>query len=144
MKHVLALFVFVASFAHAAEIKVFEAPVDYFRPMARSYYAINQQMGRAWVEIEMYDPNGNGEAGNGSAWYREKVPGLAFDAATSTITLDHGGQIIECATVTFGRFRTVRVRETGCQLQTRRVRLTFDDGYRTYKRDYHQVFLITR
>ena len=144
MKHLLALLFFVSTFVHAAEIKVFEEPVDFFRPGARSFFAINMEMGRAWVEVEFFDPNRSNESGHGSAWYKQKVEGLSYNPSTSSIVLEKDGELIECATVFRGRFRTLRIRQTGCELVTRKVKLTFDDGYRSYKRDYHQVFLITK
>lgn len=143
MKFLAALMVLITTSVFAVEIKVAETPVDFFRPEARAAFAVNQSMGRAWIELEMYDSRGNGEVGNGSVVSRHKVEGLVFNAATSTIALTHEGQLFECATVS-RRWYGTRINPTGCELKIRKVKLTVDDGYNSYKRDFFQVHLKTK
>lgn len=142
MKAFLVMFLFVASFAHAVEVKVTETPVDYFRPNAKSTFAINKEMGRAWVEVEIFD-RAHGDRETASATLKVKVDGLVYDEASSSVLFTHEGQVFECASVTRRWYGTV-IRPTGCDLRTRKVKLTYDDGYQTYKRDFHQVHLVTK
>lgn len=142
MKAFLVLFLFVSTLAHAVEIKVSEMPVDFFRPNAKATFEVNKEMGRAWVEVEMFD-RAHGDAGAGSSWTRVKVQGLVFDEAQSAITLTHEGQVFECASVTRRWYGTV-IRPTGCVLQTRKVKRTYDDGYNTYKREVFEVSLMIK
>lgn len=142
MKAFFVLFLMLASVAHAVEVKVSEMPVDFFRPNAKAAFEINKNNGRAWVEVEMFDQS-HGDGGAGSSWTRVKVEGLVFNESLSAITLTHEGQLFECASVTRRWYGTV-IRPTGCVLQTRKVRRTYDDGYNTYKRDVFEVTLVTK
>lgn len=142
MKVFLVLFLLASSLAQAVEVKVSETPADHFRPNAKATFEVNKEAGRAWIEVKMYDHE-YGDAGAGASYTREKVPGLVYDQTSSTITLTHEGQVFECATVTRRWYGTI-VRPTGCMLQTKKVKLTYDDGYQTYKRDYVQVNLLTK
>lgn len=142
MKAFLVLFLFVSTLAHAVEVKVSETPTDFWRPNVRANFAVNQEAGRAWVEVEMYD-RAHGQNGNGSVSTRVKVEGLAFDQASSSITFTHEGQVFECATVS-RRWYGTKISPTGCDLKMRKVKLTVDDGYNTYRREFVQVHLVTK
>lgn len=144
MKLLAVMTFFLATSLFAAEIAVTELPVDYVRPLARATFAVNPDLGRAWVDIEQHDQtNGSGEAGSISLWTRAKVNGLSFDQASSTITLVHNGELIECANVV-RKWYGIRIYNTGCQLETRRITRTIDDGYDTFKRDFFVVTIKTK
>lgn len=142
MKVFLGMLLFVASVAHAVEVKVAQVPVDHFRPKAEVSYAINKDAGRAWIEVDLSDTNRRGD-GFGRTTVRSKVEGLVFNAETSTIQFTHEGQLFDCATVT-RRWYGNKIRPTGCELKIRKVTVQEDDGYRWMKRTYHQVFLVTK
>lgn len=142
MKAFLVLFLFVSSLAHAVELKVTETPVDFFRPNAKSTFAVNKELGRAWVEVEMFD-RAHGNRETASYTLKVKVEGLVYDEASSTVVLTHDGQVFECATVS-GRWYGTVIRPSGCELRIRQVKIIQDDGYQTYKRDFHQVNLVTK
>jgi hypothetical protein len=144
MKLLTLMTFFLATSVFAAEFTVTELPVDFIRPFARATFAVNQDLARAWVEIEQHDhTHGSGEAGTVSLWTRAKVNGLSFDQGSSTITLVHDGELIECAKV-IRKWYGTRIYNTGCQLETRRVTRTIDDGYNTFKRDFIVVTLKTK
>lgn len=142
MKAFLVMFLFASTLAQAVEVKVSETAVDFWRPNARAHFAVNKEAGRAWVEFEMYD-RVHGQNGNGSVSTRVKVEGLVYDEASASITLTHEGQVFECATVS-QRWYGTKIRPTGCELKLSKVKRTIDDGYFSYKRDFHQVHLITK
>ena len=142
MKAFLVMFLFVSTLAQAVEVKVSETQTDFWRPNVRANFAVNKEAGRAWVEIEMYD-RAHGQNGNGSVSTRVKIQGLAFDEASSSITLTHEGQVFECAHVS-QRWYGLKIQPTGCELKDRKVKLTIDDGYNTYRREFVQVHLVTK
>jgi hypothetical protein len=135
---------FVTTSVFAAEITITEIPVDVFRPLSRALFAVNPDLGRAWVEVEQHDhTHGGGEVGTTSVWTRAKVSGLVLDQASWKITLTHEGQLFECANVV-RRWYGTRIFNTGCVLETKRVTRTIDDGYNTSKRDFVVVTLKTK
>lgn len=144
MKSFLAALVLVSGFSQAAEIKVYEAATTPWTKFIKGNFAVNKQMGRAWVEVELSERGrGPRDSRDIPSYARAKVEGLYFDAETSKIMLEHEGQLIECGYRT-GRGIFKRIKETGCKFEARRERRLFDDGFRTYTQDYNQLFLVTK
>lgn len=143
MKHLIALLVLVSGFAHAAEIKVFEAPSGPWAQIIDGNFAVNKTMGRAWVEVEISERARGPHRDTARSFSKAKVEGLTYDMETSKIMLDLNGQSVECAYVTNRRFFST-IKETGCSLVPRKEKRIFDDGYRTYKVEYLQLFLVTK
>ena len=137
----------LVSIANAAEVKVFDAPVSFGQNTVSASFAVNKDLGRAWVNVitgsstTMTDPDRDD-----SSSYRMKVKGLSYDKAASAIVLDVDGQIVECAAVSsWGRsiFRRDVIKSTGCKLVTKIVRVNYDNGYEIEKRRHAQVFIVT-
>jgi hypothetical protein len=144
MKFFALLTLIVCAPVFGAVVTVTEIPVDFFRPNTRASFAVNKDLGRAWVEIEQHDnTNGSGEAGNVSLWTRAIVNGLVFNESLSKITLTYEGQLFECADVV-RKWYGIRITNTGCELETKRITRTIDDGYNTFKRDFILVTLKTK
>ena len=81
-----------ASFAHADSIKIYEGST--FRNV-KAKFQVNPEKGRAWVELYL----NNNVKGYSARTLRAptlkvKVPGLSFDANTSSIVLASEGQLI--------------------------------------------------
>jgi hypothetical protein len=99
-------------------------------------FMVNEEMGRAWIEFSASDRDPD----SSSIEFRTKVDGLSFDANTSSVVLDHEGQIVTCAkVVTKGRsiFSSRVVKPTGrCTFKGAWRTIIYDDGYemkKTYK-----------
>lgn len=141
----LALLLLVTN-VFAAEIKVFDLP-DTNRSQAYTQFNVNHDLNRAWVEFIVKETFSNIDRGQRGEFYREQVPGLSFDSSRGVITLDHEGQLIDCATVVRrGRFifRHNKVTNTNCHFDTKRVKVEVDNGYEVRKERRLQVFLITQ
>lgn len=140
MKSLIALVVLVCSFAHAAEIMVHEADSSVAKVMKGSF-EVNPAMNRAWVDVVMQDRLSGRDVGRSFA--SVKVPGLSFDSASSRVMLEIDGQQVECGYRTgWGIFK--RIVETGCTFTTKLERRLYDDGFRTYMKEYRQLYLVTR
>ena len=111
---------------------------------ATQQFAINPDLGRAWVEVSISsnDPDG---AGNDDL-ERIKIEGLTYDAQTGEINLDHEGKITTCAEFkVVGRsiFRTKMIRmSSNCKFQGRWRKLTYDNGFEIKQTEKYEIFLI--
>jgi hypothetical protein len=144
VKKTILLFGLLAmSLAQAEEIKVmelshYEISGGYVRPQ----FAINEELGRAWVEVTVSQlhPDGDGEVG----MYRTQVPGLSYDKVNETINLEIEGRLVECATLKeSGRFvfRSKVLKETSCKLDTRWKKVSYDDGFEIKTTKKLEIFL---
>jgi hypothetical protein len=110
--------------AFAAEIKIYEAPA-WRHDMAEGSFGINEELGRAWVELALSDRMSD----SGPDYQRIKVEGLSLVGGSVVLAVE--GQQVECAVVkTVGIFRTRVARATGnCKFVTRRFNQMVDDGF---------------
>lgn len=127
----LSISILMMGTAFAGEITVFDKSwyeIGYNVSVSQEF-VVNEEMGRAWIEISVSDTDPE----SSSTEFRTKVDGLSFDTETSSIVLDHEGQIVTCANViTKGRsvFRTRVVRPTGrCSFKGAWRKITYDDGF---------------
>lgn len=135
----------MSSIAYSAEYKVFEKETSAFYKEIESHYAINTELGRAWIAITVGERLNGRRTEYPRSHYRQKVEGLYYDQNTKAIMLESDGELIECATVGRGRiFRNLVIKSTGCRLESKVAYKTIDDGYNQYRRRVFQVFLITK
>ena len=126
------------------DIKVMDLPRG-VRSEVKASFEINRELGRAWVTATQIESYGSPRRNDQRRTYQKaQVPGLSFDKETSTIMLEHEGALVECAKVTSrGRsiFRYESIKNTGCQLEVKKVRVSVDDGYHRSKTDRYHVYL---
>lgn len=140
---VLTLVFFLWSAARASENIVIEIPAPFWQTEARASFEINRDLGRAWVSIKTWDRS-MARRDRSYGKYREQVPGLSFDKATSAIVLDQDGAITSCANVSSrGRsiFRYDHITPTNCVLRVKKIMKEVDNGYRVRKIEMIQVIL---
>lgn len=125
----LALGLSLATAASAMEsAPIFKAPIAASEASKSKRFAINPELGRAWVEINIWhDPSERNE------FHRVQVPGLSYQRETAEVVFDAGGRSVVCATVRqsgFGIFKHPRVVPTGaCELTRRYVQTPVDNGF---------------
>ena len=140
---VLAFSLLVSSLTFAAEVKIYEAPT-WMGDSASATFAVNEELGRAWVEIHISD---NYDVEDMGTTERVKVPGLSYDNSAKAILLDIDGQLVECAQLKkrgISVFRHNLIKESGCHFTSKVVKKMVDDGFEIKKKNYLQVFLITK
>lgn len=132
MKLIALLFALtLTSVAHAESFDIFEAQYNGRTPTVTTQFAVNKQLGRAWVEINVDNSDADSSLGNDD--YRTKVEGLRLDVASNTIVLERDGQLIECAKWKRGGFFGIsEYKPTGCKFSHRLIKKTVDDGFETY------------
>lgn len=127
-----ALVLFTASLSFAKEVVVFEFSNYSFSYGVNSSFAVNEEMGRAWVEIEVVEDTNYSQSSR--KYYARKFEGLSYNEALQAVVYENDGQLVECAKVRHGGriFRGLSVKATGnCKFNHRYVKVPYDDGYRT-------------
>lgn len=132
--------------AFAGEITVFDKSwyeIGYDVTVSQEFM-VNEEMGRAWIEFSVNDRDPE----SSSIEFRTQVDGLSFDANTSSVVIDHEGQIVTCANVvTKGRsvFRMRVVKPTGrCSFKGAWRTIVYDDGYEMKKTHKYSVKMIIK
>ena len=145
-KLIIALSMLVASLAQAEEIKM-KSISEYLlwgAATATAEFAINPEMGRAWVEVEVSSNLSDG--GGSSDVERIKLEGLTFDQQTGEINLDRDGKITTCAQYKMvGRsiFRSMMIKMTeNCKFQGRWRTWSYDNGFEIKQTKQYEIFLI--
>lgn len=142
MKSLFVFLILISGLVQAAEVKVYETAKDQWTNVIQGSFAVNPDMDRAWVSVVVADRLYGRDVQRS---YRDvKVPGLYFDSATRQVMLQHEGELIECGVQRGNNIFTRRIVKTNCKFEVRSERRVFDDGYRTYKREYLQLFLVTK
>jgi hypothetical protein len=141
----MALLLMLTCAAKASEIKVLDMPsINFYRLNAS--FKINKELNRAWVEVAIRNRNNHPSSGIYKI-HRQKVPGLSYDEATSSIVLDADGQLFECAKVvtrTSSIFWDHKITNTNCSLTSKEVTVIIDNGFELIKERRLQVFLVTK
>lgn len=133
--------------AIASEIKVASEIVSYDEDIVDAKLVINGQLGRAWVEYDVREDDGE------DYFYSEKrvkVEGLIYDKKTSQVVFLNGVEKIVCATTIvrprrFFRGTVMNIHSTGsCSFEVRKERIAVDDGYTVTMKKVDSLYLIIK
>jgi hypothetical protein len=110
------------------EARIFSAPASGLDAAKSTRFAINPELGRAWVELTMdYSLTETSET------IRIAVPGLRYDAEGRSVVLATEDRTVVCASVErrgWGWLRHDRIEPTGaCALSARYVDVPVDNGF---------------
>ncbi|MES2884191.1 MAG: hypothetical protein V4709_05270 [Pseudomonadota bacterium] len=107
---------------------IFKAPIAEQEASKSKRFGINSELGRAWVEIDIYK-----DQAETSDTYRVAVPGLSYDKNVSQIVYSSEGKSVVCANVREAGgwiFKSQRIEPTGdCELTRKYVKVPIDDGF---------------
>jgi len=139
IKKILLCFVAVISVsgvARAAEIVVFEAPVDESQAV-NAKFDVDSELGRAWVDVENVDS----EFQTSRTVVNRKVDGLSYDSEAKEVLYNVGDGAVVCAEArNFLGMTTLR--STGnCPLKVSYEKRTVDDGFRPSTETFAKVTL---
>lgn len=123
---------------HAEPATIFKAPLSAIDGNKTKRYAFNAELGRAWVEVEIYHP-----FTETSTLHQVAVPGLSYDRDARRIVHASPDGTAICAEVReAGRwiFRHERIEPTGnCELKPRYTRQPVDTGFAVHEVEYFEV-----
>lgn len=108
--------------------RIFNTPTGAAEASKSKRFGINDELGRAWVEVEMYY-----STSESTDYHQVAVPGLSYDRERAEVVFDAEGRRVVCATVEQrGRwiFAHQKIEPTGaCELTHRYVKVPVDNGF---------------
>ena len=112
----------------AESTPIFKTPIAQQEASKSKRFGINSELGRAWVEIDIYR-----DQVETSDTYRVAVPGLSYDKGVGQIVYSSEGKSVVCANVREAGswiFKSQRIEPTGdCELTRKYVKVPIDDGF---------------
>lgn len=121
---------------------IFQAEIGAADASKFKRFVINPDLGRAWVEIDIYQ-----DLFETQETHRVAVPGLTYNPQTAQVLYEVGGQQVVCATVEKGGawiFTHDRIEPTGnCEFRRHYATVQVDDGFSVQTQQRMEVRLIT-
>jgi hypothetical protein len=124
--------------ADAAPVIVFEAPQDNWNQKVSADFAVNRELGRAWVDVQV-ETNPIGDEPIDREVISKAVEGLYYDSARKQVLYRAASGTIVCAEdATF--FWRAYLKSTGqCLLTPGTEQRKVDDGFRIRERTMAKV-----
>jgi len=131
----------VASFggvADAAQITVFEAPLDNLNQEVSADFAADRERGRAWIDVQL-ETDLVGEGTPGREVISKAVAGLFYDSARKQVLYRTAAGTVVCAQDATFFWRTY-LRSTGqCLLTPTSEQRKMDDGFKVREQTVAKV-----
>lgn len=131
----------VASFggvADAAQVIVFEAPLDNWNQEVSADFAANRELGRAWIDVQV-ESTAFGEEPVPREVISKAVEGLYYDKARKQVVYRTATETVVCAEDATFVWRTY-LKSTGqCLLTPRAEQHKVDDGFKIRERTVTKV-----
>lgn len=126
--------------AKETQQRIFKTPASAFVPNPSKNFAVNPELGRAWVEVNLFYPSSEMTES-----HRVAVPGLRYDRERAEVVFENAQQRVVCATVQesgWWIFSHNRVRPTGdCELTHRYEEHPSDNGFTVEHIEHFEVHL---
>jgi hypothetical protein len=115
--------------ADAAQVIVFEAPLDNWKQGVSADFAANRELGRAWIDVQL-ETESIGEEPPDREVISKAVEGLYYDATRKQVLYRTATETVVCAEDASFLWMT-HLRSTGqCLLTARTEQRKVDDGFR--------------
>ncbi len=125
--------------ADAAQIIVFEAPLDNWNEEVSAHFAANRELGRAWIDVQVESTNPIGEEPLERELISKAVDGLYYDAARKQVLYRTATETIVCAADASFLWRSF-LKSTGqCLLTPRYEHRKMDDGIKIREQTIAEV-----
>ena len=134
------VFVSLVGVADAAQIVVFEEPINDWNQSVSAEFAVNRKLGRAWIDVKVTTERYTEEPPTAEVTMK-MVEGLYYDSARKQVLYRTASEPIVCAEdATF--LWTTHLKSTGqCLLKPRTEQRKVDDGFNVREQAVAQVFL---
>jgi len=114
--------------ANAAQLIVFEQPLTRWNEEVRAEFAVNRELGRAWVEVGLTTAD-LGEGPPETVVIPKAVEGLYYDPARKQVLYRTGSEVTVCAEDAKFLFATYLKNTGQCLLTPRSEKRNVDDGF---------------
>lgn len=125
--------------ADAAQVTVFEAPLDNSHQQVSADFAVNRELGRAWIDVQVESTNPLGEERLGREVTSKAVEGLYYDSARKQVLYRTATETVVCAedaTLLWSNY----LKNTGlCLLSSHTEQRKMDDGFKIRERTVAKV-----
>ncbi len=125
--------------ANATPVIVFEAPFDKWHQEVSANFAVNRELGRAWIDVKVTTESYSEEPRREEV-IMKMVDGLYYDSSHKQVLYRTASGPIVCAEDSTFLWVT-ELKSTGqCQLRQRSEQRKVDDGFDTREESIAQVF----
>ena len=129
-----------AGAAQAAQITVFERPLENWDRDVSAAFAVNRELGRAWIEVQV-DPINIGEEPPAPVVIPQRIEGLYYDPARKQVLFRTTTGTVVCAEDAKLLWSTY-LKSTGqCSLTSVSEQRKVDDGFNVAERKVGKVVL---
>jgi len=129
-----------AGAAHAAQITVFERALEPWDQGISAGFAVNRELGRAWVDVQL-DPTNIGEEPPAPVVISKRIEGLYYDSARGQVLYRAATGTVVCAEDAKFLWSTT-LKSTGqCSLNSVSERRKVDDGFNVGEQTVGKVVL---
>jgi len=125
--------------AHADQVIVYEAPLNSDQQVSANF-AVNRELGRAWVDVEVRSSMSGSEALFELPIERQ-VDGLYYDSAQKQVLYRTAAGAIVCAEDATALGATYLKSTGNCSLIPSTEQRSVDDGFAVYERTVAKVIL---
>ena len=115
--------------ANAKQLIVFEAPLDGWQREVSADFAVNRDLARAWIDVQVESTSPGDELPNVQV-ISKTVEGLSYDQARKQVLYRTATESIVCAEDAKFLWRTYLKATGRCQLTPSREQRKVDDGFR--------------
>jgi hypothetical protein len=116
--------------ANAAQLIVFEAPLDNWKKVVSADFVANRELGRAWIDVQVEWSNSIGEEPAEREVTSKAVEGLYYDSARKQVLYRTATETVVCAEDATFLWSTY-LKSTGqCLLTPRTEQHKVDDGFK--------------
>ena len=124
--------------ADAEEVIVFEAPLQNWRNEVSADFAVNRELGRAWIDVQVESTN-QGEEPPSREVISKRVEGLSYDPARKQVLYQTATGSIVCAEDAKFLWRTYLKTTGQCRLSPLYEQRKVDDGFTIGERTVAKV-----
>jgi hypothetical protein len=124
--------------ADAATVLVFEAPLDNWGQDVSADFAVDRELGRAWVDVVLTTNTQGDEPVTREASPRH-IDGLYYDAARKQVLYRSASETIVCAEDSTFLWRTYLKSTGSCLFSPRIEKRKIDDGFHIHEKNIAKV-----
>ena len=125
--------------ANASQITVFEGPQDSWRQQISADFAVNRELGRAWVDVQIQPSNYIGEGVPLPDVIMRAVEGLYYDSASKQVLYRTATESIVCAEDATLLWSTYLKSTGNCRLTASTEQRKIDDGFNVHEQTVGRV-----
>jgi hypothetical protein len=125
--------------ADAAQVIVFEAPLDDWNQKVSADFAANRELGRAWIDVQVEPINPVGDEPSEPEVTSKAVEGLYYDSARKQVLYRTATKTVVCAEDATFLWRTYLKKTGQCLVIPRIEQRKMDDGFNIRERTVAKV-----